>query len=158
MGRTSVWGGHLGMRSHPLHDADWQYALLLWRWYRRVQITHYMAFLDSANILFRRDFSHMLQKIIVCQYDRWGRKWQVLSSRSKDLIRKMLEYEHLRLTAKECLSHEFIQFRPRRMKASTGEPTKIFSNTKTGRLLDHGHSVFMADLSTRPQCTLCIFV
>ena len=109
-----------------------------------------MVFLDSANILFRRDFSHMLQKIIVCQYDRWGRKWQVLSSRSKDLIRKMLEYEHLRLTAKECLSHEFI--RPRRMRASTGEPTKI------SRLLDHSHSVFKADLSTRPQCALCIFV
>ena len=157
MGRTSVWGGHLGMRSHPLHDADWQNAFLLWRGERwRVQITLIMVFLDSANILFRRDFSHMLQKIIVCQYDRWGRKWQVLSSRSKDLIRKMLEYEHLRLTAKECLSHEFI--RPRRMRASTGEPTKIFSNTKTGRLLYHSHSVFMADLSTRPQCTLCIFV
>ena len=158
MGRTSVWGGHLGMRSHPLHDADWQYALLLWRGERwRVQITLFMVFLDSANMWFRRDFSHMLQKIIECQYDRWGRKWQVLSSRSKDLIRKMLEYDHLRLTAKECLSHEFIQFRPRRMKASTGVPTKIFSNTKTVRLLDHSHSVFLADLLTPPRCTKCIW-
>ena len=152
MGRTWVRGRHLGMWSYPLRDAGWQYAL--WRG-RKVQITHYMAFLDSANIIFRRDL--MFQKIKDRQYNRWGRKWQVLSSRSKDLIRKMLEYDHLRLTAKECLSHEFIQFRPRRMKASTGTPTKIFSNTKTIRLLDHSHSVFLADLLTPPRCTKCIW-
>ena len=68
------------------------------------------GFIDSANIIFRRDFHLMYQKIKRCLYDQRSIEWQVLSSRSKDLIRKMLEYEHLRLTAKECLSHEFIQY------------------------------------------------
>ena len=157
MERTWVWGGHLGMRSYPLRDAGWQSALWRGEGYWKVQITHYMAFIDSANIIFRRDFQLMFHKIKECHYDRRRIEWQVLSSRSKDLIRKMLEYEHLRLTAKQCLSHEFMQFRPRRMRASTGEPTKIFSNTKTGRLLYHSHSVFLADLKTPPQCTKCIW-
>ena len=111
-----------------------------------------MAFIDSANIIFRRDLHLMYQKIKKCQYDQECIEWQGLSSRSKDLIRKMLDYDQRRLTAKECLSHEFIQFRPRRMKASTGEPTKI------SRLLDHSHSVFKADLSTPLlKCTKCIW-
>ena len=68
------------------------------------------GFIDSANIIFRSDFQLMFHKIKECHYDRRRIEWQVLSSRSKDLIRKMLDYEHLRLTAKECLSHEFIQY------------------------------------------------
>ena len=155
MGRTWVWGGHLGMRSYPLRDAGWQSALWRGEGYWKVQITHKMAFIDSANIIFRRDFELMFHKIKECHYDRRRIEWQVLSSRSKDLIRKMLDYEHLRLTAKQCLSHEFI--RPRRMRASTWAPTKISSNTKTGRFLHHSHRVFMADLMTPPQCTECIW-
>ena len=152
MERTWVWGGHLGMRSYPLRDAGWRYALWRGEGYWMVQITHYMAFIDSANIIFRRDFQKMFQKIMERGYDQRSIEWQVLSSRSKDLIRKMLDYDHLRLTAKQSLSHEFI--RPRRMRASTGTPTMI---TKTGRLLYHSHSVFMADLSTPPRCTKCIW-
>merc|ERR1712095_103007 len=109
---------------------------------------------DDGNCT-KKDFHLMSISIKRCQYDQRSIEWQVLSSRSKDLIRKMLEYDHRRLTAKECLSHEFI--RPRRMRASTWAPTKIFSNTKTGRLLDHSHSVFLADLKPPPQCTKCIW-